>query len=923
MPPGRGPAAPESVGSAVREAAGVLRRAGCDTPLLDAEVLLCHVTGLSRETLLAHPERRLTPLERRAYREVVGRRAARCPLAYITGRREFMSFDLEVGPGVLVPRPETELLVEVAAAAAREAGARLVADVGTGSGAVVVALARLLPECRFVASDSSPRALEYAARNIARHGLQDRVKLYQGDLLEAFAPAASGRPSGPASSRPSGPASGRRLLDGVVANLPYVAQTEWPGLPPEVRLYEPPESLLGGLDGLDLFRRLASQLPFHLAPGGFVCLEVGAEQADAVTALLMGTGLFDSVRVHRDLAGRPRVLAARRAPAGPAAGPGRDSPLGVGQQLGRDRRREGPAERSSRVGPSSTSGPVLLPEGTMSRKDPDDRREGGGARARVIRVSPQAPEPRLLQEAASCLRRGGLVAFPTETVYGLGADARQGRAVRAVFEAKGRPPDNPLIVHVSSPAEVRPLVRRLPERAEALMRAFWPGPLSLVLERSGAVASEVSCGLDTVAVRMPDHPVALELIRLAGVPVAAPSANRSGYPSPTRAEDVLADLGDRIDYVIDAGPCSVGVESTVLDLTEPVPTVLRPGGITLEELRRVLGDVRLAAGADAGADLDRPPKSPGLRHRHYAPRARVILVLPETDRPGEVRAAEAVARAVEAETGSGRRVGVACTAETAARLRARLPASVLVRPWGRRTSPPEVASNLFAVLRDLDREEVEVIVAEGMPESGLGLAINDRLRRAAAAGPEVEPARGRRSDPEGGPPGDTILLVCTGNTCRSPMGAVILAEHLRRAGLSGLRVESAGTAAVEGAPASREAVEVMKERGLDLSGHRSRPLTKDLVSQARLILTMEKRHRDAVLEAHPEAADRVHTLKGFAGTAEEEGGEDVADPIGQGPEAYRRAAEEIARAAAGVADRLARKSDFEELLQAGEDEQER
>jgi release factor glutamine methyltransferase len=361
------------VGPALREAAGVLRQAGCATPLLDAEVLLCHVTGLGRESLLAHPERRLTPRERRAYREAVGRRAARCPVAYITGRREFMSLDLEVGPGVLVPRPETELLVEVAAAAAREAGALLVADVGTGSGAVVVALARLLPECRFFASDSSPRALEYAARNIARYGLQGRVELCRGDLLEAFAPAASGRHSGPASGRHSGPASGRhsgpasgrhsgpasgrRLLDGVVANLPYVAEAEWPGLPPEVRLYEPPESLLGGPDGLDLFRRLASQLPAHLAPGGFVCLEVGAGQADAVTALLMGTGLFDSVRVHLDLGGRPRVLSARRVPTGPAAGPGRDSPLGVGQQLGRDRRREGPAVRSPPEGDHVSQGP--------------------------------------------------------------------------------------------------------------------------------------------------------------------------------------------------------------------------------------------------------------------------------------------------------------------------------------------------------------------------------------------------------------------------------------------------------------------------------------------------------------------------------------------------------------------------------------
>ena len=292
-PPGDLPE-PASAGQALRWAADRLRRAGCDTPRLDTEVLLAHVTGRRREALLAHPEQFLTPDEAIRFRDVVARRGARCPVAYLTGRREFLSLEFEVGPGVLIPRPETELLVEVAVSLARR-GLRL-ADVGTGSGAVALALARLLPGAAILATDISAAALACAARNAARllpEGPPYRVTFHPGDLLEALAVI-----------------DPRPVLDGVVANLPYVSEADWAGLPSDVRDYEPVAGLLGGPDGLDLFRRLAAQLPDYLAPHGFVCLEVGLGQASAVRSILEATGLFAATAAHRDLAGHERVVSA-------------------------------------------------------------------------------------------------------------------------------------------------------------------------------------------------------------------------------------------------------------------------------------------------------------------------------------------------------------------------------------------------------------------------------------------------------------------------------------------------------------------------------------------------------------------------------------------------------------------------------------
>jgi len=327
-------------------------------------------------------------------------------------------------------------------------------------------------------------------------------------------------------------------------------------------------------------------------------------------------------------------------------------------------------------------------------------------------------------EAAEVIVSGGIVAFPTETVYGLGADARRPEAVERIFAAKGRPADNPLIVHVGRledaaalAAEVSPLEMRLMER-------FWPGPLTLVLPvRPGAVAPQVTAGLDTVAVRVPDHPLARRLIAKAGCPVAAPSANRSGRPSPTLAVHVLEDLHGRIDGVLDGGATGIGLESTVVRVEDGVIRILRPGGIDAEALRECADDGVEVVVDGAPSDGSQPvqPRSPGVKYVHYAPRGEMLLV---TGDPARMR--EAVQEIVDKKRAEGRKVGVLACDEHAPAYRADTVISL-----GPREAPAEVARNLYAALRECDARDLDAIVAEGFPEHGIGAALMNRMRRAA------------------------------------------------------------------------------------------------------------------------------------------------------------------------------------------------
>lgn len=337
---------------------------------------------------------------------------------------------------------------------------------------------------------------------------------------------------------------------------------------------------------------------------------------------------------------------------------------------------------------------------------------------RILSIDAHHPDPQFIAKAAAVIRSGGLVAFPTETVYGLGADGLNPAAVARIFEAKERPPTDPLILHIADPEDLAALVLEVPSAARDLARRFWPGPLTLVLPKRPIVPDIVTAGLPTVAVRMPAHPVALALIRAAGTPIAAPSANRFGHTSPTTAQHVLEDLGGRIDLILDGGPTPVGVESTVLDLTGPVPTILRPGGLPREAIEAVVGPVAVRVSVPEG-----PMPSPGMLPKHYAPHAEMVFLQGPADW-ARATMRELVARYVA----EGHRVGVLIAEEDRGAL-AGLPAESVV--LGPEEDLEEIARRLYEGLRELDGRGLSLILARDFGEKGLGLAIRDRLTRAA------------------------------------------------------------------------------------------------------------------------------------------------------------------------------------------------
>jgi L-threonylcarbamoyladenylate synthase len=350
----------------------------------------------------------------------------------------------------------------------------------------------------------------------------------------------------------------------------------------------------------------------------------------------------------------------------------------------------------------------------------------------VLAVTPEGQPEAHIAEAAGILRSGGLVAFPTETVYGLGADATSAAAVAGIFRAKGRPHSDPLIVHIADAADLAHVASHIPPLALALAEHFWPGPLTLVLPRADAIPSIVAAGGPTVGVRMPAAPVALALLRAAGVPVAAPSANRFMHTSPTSAEHVLADLDGRIDCVVDGGTCPIGVESTVLDLTAVPPCLLRPGGVTLEELRAVLPEVRgpveSARGeAEVAAEI---AAAPGQMARHYAPRTQLVVF----DAIGE-RALTALRAEAQAALDAGQRVGALLPDEEAAAL---ADLDLRVERLGPAGDLAAIARQLYAAMRALDATGLDLILTHTYGTEGLGLTLRDRLRR--AAGGSLRPA---------------------------------------------------------------------------------------------------------------------------------------------------------------------------------------
>lgn len=351
-----------------------------------------------------------------------------------------------------------------------------------------------------------------------------------------------------------------------------------------------------------------------------------------------------------------------------------------------------------------------------------------------------------VKQAAEIIRRGGLVAFPTETVYGLGGNALDPEASKKIYAAKGRPSDNPLIVHVADIEQVKPLVKEFPKGALRLMQAFWPGPLTIIMPKSDIVPRETTGGLDTVAIRCPRNQCTLKFIREAALPIAGPSANTSGKPSPTEASHVLNDLNGKIDMILDDGPVGIGVESTIIDLTGKVPTLLRPGAVTIEELETVLGthveiDPAIIAG---GVKEGVHPKAPGMKYRHYAPNARMSLVttalLKEKDykvsteerKTADRRIADCINQKTMQASAEGKRVGVICCEETKDLYHTSCGGQrVDLKVIGSRQAPLSMTHNLFRILREFDQDAVDEIYSESYGDQGVDFALMNRMRKAA------------------------------------------------------------------------------------------------------------------------------------------------------------------------------------------------
>ena len=484
----------------------------------------------------------------------------------------------------------------------------------------------------------------------------------------------------------------------------------------------------------------------------------------------------------------------------------------------------------------------------------------------------------VIREAGDILKKGGLVAFPTETVYGLGADALQEEAAKKTYEAKGRPSDNPLIVHIADYEDLKKIAVNIPAETDALAAHFWPGPLTMIFEKSDIVPYGTTGGLDTVAVRMPSDPVAAELIRAAGGFVSAPSANTSGRPSPTTAEHVLEDLGGKIDMVIDGGSVEIGLESTILDMTVEPPMILRPGAITADMFEEVIGPVSVDE-TILGSESKKPPKAPGMKYRHYAPKARLAIV--EGDLREEMLAIRQLAYAASRE---GKKVGIIATDET-------LPFYKygLVKDIGTRENEKTIARNLYRILREFDEEDVDTIYSESFAMQGIGKAIMNRLEKAAghlriSAAAVVKEQRYRR-----------IIFVSSADSARGPMAAELLRqEDLEQEYV----IDSMGIVVLFPEPANQKAEAIMKSAGMTLAQHTSRQFNDENLQDDVLILAINEAAKSKLLAEYQNAVN-VYTINEFA-----EDETEIPDPYGKPLTAYGECYEVLKVLVGKVAEKL-------------------
>ena len=497
---------------------------------------------------------------------------------------------------------------------------------------------------------------------------------------------------------------------------------------------------------------------------------------------------------------------------------------------------------------------------------------------KVIKIDKNQIDENAIEEAGKLLQEGKLVAFPTETVYGLGADALQEEAAKRTYEAKGRPSDNPLIVHIADYADLKKIAVNIPPETDMLAAHFWPGPLTMIFEKSDLVPYGTTGGLDTVAVRMPVDPVAQALIRAAGGFVSAPSANTSGRPSPTTAQHVEEDLSGKIDMILDSGAVDIGLESTILDMTVSPPMILRPGAITEEMLEKVIGPVSVDQTLLSESSTQ-APKAPGMKYRHYAPKAKLVIV--EGDLREEILAIRQLAYEADRK---GHPVGIIATSET-------LPFYNygIVKNIGTRENEKTIARNLYGVLREFDEENIDTIYSESFAVQGMGTAIMNRLEKAAGhltipAAEIVKLQKYRR-----------VTFVSGTDSSRGPM----CAELLRHCDLhQEYVIDSRGMVVLFPEPANQKAEAVMKSARMTLEGHSSLQLGPEEIQEDTLILTIDQSEKEKILSEYG-ASGNVYTLNEFVGDDTE-----IPDPYGKPLTAYGECLEILEKIIKKLADKL-------------------
>ena len=465
----------------------------------------------------------------------------------------------------------------------------------------------------------------------------------------------------------------------------------------------------------------------------------------------------------------------------------------------------------------------------------------------------------IITEAGSILKDGGLVAFPTETVYGLGGNALDEQAAEKIYAAKGRPSDNPLIVHIAEFEALNKIAAEIPEEAKMLADAFWPGPLTMIFQKTDLVPMGTTGGLNTVAVRMPDHPVALALIRAAGGYIAAPSANTSGRPSPTTAQHVAEDLSGKIEMILDGGSVDIGVESTILDMTVTPPMILRPGAITKEMLSEVIGEVAV----DETLISENSTKAPGMKYRHYAPKAEMIIVDGEPE-----EAVRAIKQIAYEQVRLGYKVGIIASNESVDQY-----TTGVVKCIGSRVNEKTVARNLYKVLREFDEEEVDYIYSEAFPEAGIGTAIMNRLGKAAGhhvlQASEITKLQDYRR----------IVFVSNSANCRAPIAAAILKKQPL---FQEYEVCARGLVVLFPEPLNPRAEELLARHHIETEGYETVALSEEEFGEDTLVLAMQDSIKQKIQNDYP-GKGQVYTLCEFVN-----GSKEIPSVYGQTQEQYEQ-----------------------------------